>query len=207
MLAGVAAIGCQQATNRAAEGTASTSQISTATSPKAEHTRQPARSNAPTAFPHRKPAARSSAPRVPGNLKPVPARKIRTLPKIPITAPAAFGGGVFARVVHTSAIRVSAHGPGDVGGNAVAVTLAITNKSGAVILLNSVSVNAVYAATVPASPFETKPAAPIHGSLASGATRSGVYVFMIPSAHRHDVTILVSYSPGHPIAVLEGAAG
>lgn len=128
------------------------------------------------------------------------------LPRVPITATAAFGGGISARVARTAAIVVSAHGPGEVSGPAVAVTIAITNRSEAAIALDSVNVTAAYGAGAPASPFETKPAAPLRGSLASNATRSGVYVFMIPSTQRSNVTVAVSYSPGHPIAVLQGAA-
>ncbi|RBY86145.1 hypothetical protein [Blastococcus sp. TF02A-26] len=117
------------------------------------------------------------------------------------------GDGVTARVIGLEAIEGTGTGRGNVSGPALRLTVGITNGSGDAIDLGSVAVNLAYGVdAVPASPLNDPSQAPLSGSLDTGETGEGVYVFSVPQDARGTVSVSVGYRAGAPFMVFTGAA-
>ena len=103
-----------------------------------------------------------------------------------------FGGEVSARIVSLTPYAATASQAGEVSGPAVLVELELLNESADSMPLDPVTVNAYYGADrIPASPVTSDPAsAPFTGTLESGATARGSYVFSV--VENEPVTITVS---------------
>lgn len=103
------------------------------------------------------------------------------------------------------AIEGEATGPGNVAGPAVRVTVRLTNATGEVHSLDGVSVTLAYGpGGTPASPLEDRSRRPFAGSLASGDSVEGVYVFSVPRDGMDSVVVEVGHGPGVPRAVFAG---
>lgn len=136
----------------------------------------------------------------------VPSVKTRTLPPVPINSPAAFGGGVSARVTKVADQKQTDQGPGVVAGApAVAFTLEFTNNSGKPISVNTVNVTATYGHGSPAVPANQSSNEPLRNDVKAGGTAKGVYAFVIPKADRARVALAVWYAQGKPTVVFSGA--
>lgn len=105
---------------------------------------------------------------------------------------AEFGGDVSARIVSITPYTATASQAGEVSGPAVLVELELLNESGNALPLDPVTVNAYYGADrIPASPVTSDPAsAPFTGTLESGASARGSYVFSV--VENEPVTVTVS---------------
>jgi hypothetical protein len=103
-----------------------------------------------------------------------------------------FGGDVSARIISITPYAATASQAGEVSGPAVLVELELLNESGDALPLDPVTVNAYYGADrIPASPVTSDPAsAPFTGTLESGATARGSYVFSV--VENEPVTVTVS---------------
>lgn len=115
------------------------------------------------------------------------------------------GTGVGVALSGIESITTEAELPGEVAGPGVKVTVAITNDSTAAIDLGNVVVDLQDAAGTPAIPM-TVGATPFTGSVASGATATGTYVFSVPASYANPATITVTYAAGAPVAVFTGDA-
>lgn len=136
----------------------------------------------------------------------VPSVQVRTMPPVPISAPAAFGGGVSARVTKVADQKQTDQGPGVIAGApAVAFTLEFTNHSGKPISVNTVNVTATYGHGAPAVPANLSSNRPLRNDIKSGGTATGVYAFVIPRADRAKVSLAVWYAQGKPTVVFSGA--
>lgn len=130
-----------------------------------------------------------------------PVAAISSLPPVPVGQPAAFGGGLVAKVATIDPIDVNAQGPGEIAGPGVAVNVDLSNESKDPIDLGGVVVNAYYGGGTPAGSTAGAPAAPAAGPLAPGETKRGVYVFQVPRAQAGSLVVEVNYS-GSPNVVL-----
>ena len=136
----------------------------------------------------------------------VPEVQLTTNAPVPLDGTADFGGSVTAKLTEVNAIDATARVPGELSGPALAVTVEIENSSADPIGLDNVTVNLDTAGGTPASPVTSDPAAPLSGTLMPGETRTGVYVFTVPTGSRADVGITVLYSTGAPIVLFSGDA-
>lgn len=130
----------------------------------------------------------------------------------PSEAPVALGapaqvGDVTVSLVGIDAIQGTAHGPGDVAGPALRVTVRLDNGTSDPLDLLGVSVTMSYGSdATPASPLGDPSAAPFGGTLEPGQSARAVYVFRVPTDARNAVSVSVGYQPGAPYAVFTGAA-
>jgi hypothetical protein len=185
------------------------------TRPSGQSTGKP-RSTTDSAPPTGRPAttaATSLAPRTtavppPGGLGnvavTVPSRSVTTDPAVPITAPATFGSRISARILSAESITAQAHGPGEISGPGVALTIRISNESSHAVDLGSVTVNVTGSNGSPGLQLLGPPATPFAGSLAAGRTAQAVYVFTIPVPQRSPMTVSISYSAAAPVLVFRG---
>lgn len=101
--------------------------------------------------------------------------------ELPVVAPGEvvdLGSGVRVSVLELRPVDVQARGPGEVSGTGVAVTVEVDNTSSAPFDLGSVVVNAATGPELePAIPTDAEPADSLRGTLGTGATATGVYVF------------------------------
>jgi hypothetical protein len=124
---------------------------------------------------------------------------------VPITSPAAFGGGVSARVTKVADQTQTDQGRGVItGAPAVAFTVQFSNHSNKPVSVNTVNVTATYGNGTPAVPANVSSNQPLRNDLKPGGTASGVYAFAIPKSDRHKVSLMVWYAQGQPTVVFSG---
>ncbi len=104
------------------------------------------------------------------------------------------------------AINATAHGPGEIGGPAVELSLRFANGGSHAVSLGSVVVNVYDSSKDPASAIAGPPAKPVSGSLAAHRTTVGRYVFTVAPSKRKPITISVSYSAAAPVVLIVGNA-
>ncbi|HSR24780.1 MAG TPA: hypothetical protein VLW53_14590 [Candidatus Eisenbacteria bacterium] len=144
----------------------------------------------------------------PSALTTVPVGRVRTKAPVPMDEKGDFGGGVGVRLVGIEAVHGVAHGPGQIAGPALRLTLRISNDSAAPVPLTGLVVNVSYGPQhLPASILSGPGAAPFGASVKPGESESGTYVFAVPADGRGQVSVEVSYSAQEPTVVFRGSAG
>lgn len=137
----------------------------------------------------------------------VPVATIPPQPPTPIDSPATDAGGLQFSIGSLIAIQGEPSGPGEVGGPALQLTLTAVNTSSAPVDVSLTLVDLRHGTDqVPAAPFALG-TTPLVGTLAPGASATGVYVFGVPLDQRSEVRIYVSARPDLPAVVFEGAVG
>ncbi|MCZ2830217.1 hypothetical protein O2W14_15375 [Modestobacter sp. VKM Ac-2986] len=130
------------------------------------------------------------------------------LPAVPLDAPATVGNGVVAALPRIESIDASANGPGNIAGPALRVTVQVTNGTAEPVSLGGVATNLYLGPDrTPASPVEDPSQAPFTGTVAPGASATGVYVFSVPVDARSAVTVEVGYEAGAPLLQFTGPVG
>ena len=94
--------------------------------------------------------------------------------------PAPLGAGVSVVLVDSENLDVEARVPGETAGPAVAATLEVRNDSSEPFDLSSLAVTATYGDGTPAIGNDSEPARALTGTVKSGASVKGVYVFRAP---------------------------
>lgn len=119
---------------------------------------------------------------------------------VPIGDEATADDGVVAVITGVTSFTAEAGGVGEVGGDALRVTITLTNTADAARSLGAVTVNLEYGANAtPGSPIFSDPSVvEFGGELAPGESRSGTYVFAVPSGEQGSVTVTVSHAPASP---------
>lgn len=136
----------------------------------------------------------------------VPVATVAPQAATPLGAPATDAGGLRFAIDSIEAVEGEASAPGEIGGPALRVTLRTTNTSSSPVDLSLTVVDLRHGADeVPAAPF-TIGTSPLSGTLAPGASATGVYVFAVPEQRRDQVTIYVNARPELPSVVFEGSA-
>lgn len=130
-----------------------------------------------------------------------------TATPVPLPSPAAPAEDVTARLSKLEAVVGETTIPGEVGGPAVRVTVEVVNGTDEALDLSGVVVNAYYGPDqVPAGPIGQPGGDPFTGTLAPGATATGVYLFSIPEDQRDQVRFEVDLTPESTVVIFEGAA-
>lgn len=132
--------------------------------------------------------------------------EVSTQPAVALAETGDYGNGVTVTLSSIEDVTTSANLPGEISGPGLKVTVQIVNDSGADIDLGNVIVDLQDAAGVPALPMSASPAEPFKGSLAAGATASGIYVFTVPTDYSNPANISVSYTTGAPVVLFVGDA-
>jgi hypothetical protein len=137
----------------------------------------------------------------------VPTVVASSLPPVPMLGSGFFGNGVTAAVTKADAVISAGAGPGEIAGApSVAFTFSVRNASGHPVGLDAVTVTAAYGSrATPASPVSGPQGSPFRGSVSSGQSASGTYVFEIPRGQRGNVTVALSYSVTEPTVVFAGS--
>lgn len=132
---------------------------------------------------------------------------LQTHRPVPMKTAAPFGDGVTATIVSVVPVQSIGKGPGEISGPAIKVTISLENGTNNTVPVNQVTVNASYGtADDPSIPILGDPSAkPFTGTVASGASTRGTYIFDIPTGDRSRVTVSVSHAALSPIVVFRGA--
>lgn len=131
---------------------------------------------------------------------------VKTAASVPLTATASFGGKVTAVITKVARVKATAKGPGEIAGEAIAITLSIHNGSTKSLDLGGLVVNVVDAAGTPQVPTSSEPSDPISGAAAAGSDIKGTYVFTIQNSLKNPVRVSVSYSTEAPVVLFVGDA-
>lgn len=128
-----------------------------------------------------------------------------TAPPVDLEEPAGIGA-LTARLARIEAIEGEADGPGEIAGPALRVTVELTNGGAAEADLTGVVVNLYHGPdAAPAEMLAGSGSDWLEGSLAPGATVTGVYVFTVPADDRVPVQVTVFVTPDEPTVLFEGA--
>ena len=110
------------------------------------------------------------------------------------------GTGVTTELVSLSDTTVTGTGVGETSGPAAKVVLRLVNTTGADVAIDTVTVNAYAADGTPLSPVSSDSAADwFEGTLASGGTADGTYLFSASSSS--SVVVTVSLGADSPLVV------
>lgn len=121
-----------------------------------------------------------------------------------MTSTAAYGNGVTVTVSGVRKINTTAVLPGEIAGPGVQLTIVFRNGSSAPIDLGNAVVDLQDAAGVSATSMTATPAKPVSGSLNSGATATGSYVFTLGKNFPGPAHLSVSYSAQAPVVLFSG---
>jgi hypothetical protein len=130
-----------------------------------------------------------------------PSVAISEAPPVKAGKAAALTEGIKVTIGPIRSIKVAANGPGEIAGDAVTVPIQVQNSSGKAFNLDGFALNATYGKKTPASPTSSGPADPLSGSLKSGSTAKGVYVFSAPHSKASNLRVEVSSSDAAKILI------
>ncbi|MFF1632844.1 hypothetical protein [Leifsonia sp. NPDC058248] len=116
---------------------------------------------------------------------------------------AKLSGGMTAKIVSIEPVDAKAIRAGETAGSAIKVTIALTNTTGKDVSLSQVSVNSYYGSKSTPAVALSNGAKPLHGSLANGATASGVYLFSVPADQRAAAVVTMTDAAGAPVTVFK----
>lgn len=132
---------------------------------------------------------------------PVPPERPAVAPRRTATA----SDRVSVSLSRIEAVQGVAYAPGEIAGPALRVTVRLVNNGSTSLDLGLVAVNAyVGKDRVPAGTVTKPGGKPLSGELAKGRSADGVYLFVVPTTQRQDVTVTVDYRADVPTAVFRG---
>lgn len=115
------------------------------------------------------------------------------------------GNGVAVTVTEIEPVQGVAHGPGEIAGPALRVSVEVANGTNRPVDLEDALVNMYYSkAKTPAHRLSGPGVEPFRGSVAPGKAESGRYVFRVPDDQRKVVTVEFSYSTHAPTVIFSG---
>jgi predicted small secreted protein len=116
-------------------------------------------------------------------------------------------GGITVSLKSIKSTKVTGHGPGEISGPALVVTVAIMNASASKVSVDSAIVTLIDSKGNVGTPMTESPARPFTGSVAAGKSATGVYVFQVGTKVRNPIHVSVTYSTEHITALFVGNAG
>jgi hypothetical protein len=124
---------------------------------------------------------------------------------VAFTSSVAVKKGVVVRVAKIESVSGKASIPGEVAGPSIRFTVTVSNGTDAPIGLDTVAVNSYYGSSkTPAISLSSPGGKPFAGTLSSGSSATGVYVFNIPKSSRTHVELTVDFSVNTVLAVYSG---
>jgi hypothetical protein len=146
------------------------------------------------------PARRTGTAPPPVDTK-APKVAVTTLPAVPVGSRTPISANVLVSVRGLRTLTVSATGPGEIAGSAVAFAVEIRNQGSRPVDLGGFTVTASYGSKVPAPPSNAAPADALTGRLDPGGTAAGTYVFRMPANQVGSVRIQVSSNASPNVVV------
>lgn len=126
---------------------------------------------------------------------------------VALTKPVDVDSRVRLSLTRIRPVQVTAVGPGEIAGPALAVTVHVDNRSSRPIDLEYAAVNVIGSdGQVGNESPESPAAAPFPARVAPGAAADGTYVFQMPTSVRNPINVYVSYTAGGPTAHFHGNA-
>jgi len=125
---------------------------------------------------------------------------------VKLDKPSDTGEGATVRITSVKALNAKAQLPGEVAGPAVALTVVVKNSSAEPLNIGTVVVSLLDATGAPGNEMSSAPAKPLTGTLASGKTATGVYVFTVGKQRREPISVSVTLTGGAPVLVFKGDA-
>jgi hypothetical protein len=116
-------------------------------------------------------------------------------------------GSVAVSLKSIKSTKVTGHGPGEISGPALVVTVVVRNGSKSSVSVDSAIVTLIDSKGNVGTPMTESPAHPFTGSVAAGDSATGVYVFQIGKKVRNPIRVSVTYSTEHTTALFVGNAG
>ena len=115
--------------------------------------------------------------------------------------------GVTVSLKSIKSTKVTGHGPGEISGPALVVTVVLRNSSKSMVSVDSAIVGLIDSKGNVGMPMTGSPARPFTGSVAAGDSATGVYVFQVGTKVRNPIRVSVTYSTEHTTALFVGNAG
>jgi hypothetical protein len=116
-------------------------------------------------------------------------------------------GAIAVSLKSIKSTKVTGHGPGEISGPALVVTVVVKNGSKSRVSVDSAIVTLIDSKGNVGTPMTESPARPFTGSVAAGDSATGVYVFQIGKKVRNPIRVSVTYSTEHTTALFVGNAG
>ncbi|HEY3408408.1 MAG TPA: DUF4352 domain-containing protein [Propionicimonas sp.] len=116
-------------------------------------------------------------------------------------------GAIAVSLKSIKSTKVTGHGPGEISGPALVVTVVVMNGSKSSVNVDSAIVTLIDSKGNVGTPMTESPARPFTGSVAAGDSATGVYVFQIGTKVRNPIRVSVTYSTEHTTALFVGNAG
>lgn len=129
---------------------------------------------------------------------------MQTKPPVRLHEPAQVTPSVTLRISSVKAVRAQARLPGEVSGPGVLVAVVVTNHSGRGVRVGDAVVTMIDSAHAPSGMITDSRARPLSGVLAAGRTRTGTYVFTVPTSRRSPVTVSVTLTGDSPVVTFVG---
>lgn len=167
----------------------------------------PTSAASPTPTPVPTPGTPAATPPPPPATAGPPASDAPIAPEAPAVAPTdpAEQAGVVVELVRVERVQGVAAAPGEISGPAVRLTVRITNGSSKPIDAGLVAVNVYYGAARDPAPSIMQPGGePFAGSIASGESATGVYLFEGDGVELADTLVGVDAVPGEPTFTFRG---
>lgn len=167
---------------------------------------------APTAVPTQSatvaPTSTQSSPAVtPGKIdQTVAPQKQETAKPVDLDKPQT-AGAIAVSLKGIKSTKVTGHGPGEISGPALVVTVVVKNGSKSRVSVDSAIVTLIDSKGNVGTPMTESPAHPFTGSVAAGDSATGVYVFQVGTKVRNPIHVSVTYSTEHITALFVGNAG
>lgn len=116
-------------------------------------------------------------------------------------------GSIAVRLKSIKSTKVTGHGPGEISGPALVVTVVVKNGTKSRVSVDSAIVTLIDSKGNVGTPMTESPARPFTGSVAAGKSATGVYVFQVGTKVRNPIHVSVTYSTEHITALFVGNAG
>jgi hypothetical protein len=116
-------------------------------------------------------------------------------------------GGITVSLKSIKSSKVTGHGPGEISGPSLVVTVEIKNASASKVSVDSAIVTLIDSKGNVGTPMTESPARPFTGSVAARGSATGVYVFQVGKKVRNPIHVSVNYSTEHITALFVGNAG
>lgn len=129
---------------------------------------------------------------------------VPTARAVALTDKASITKGVSVVIRSVKPLKVGAAGPGEIAGEALAVTVVVDNRSAKALDLTSAVVTAVRDDGSPLLPTTSGPYAALAAKVAPGSATSATYVFLLNPPVDGDIHVFVSCTPALATAEFAG---
>ncbi len=159
-----------------------------------------------TARPKAPPRSTKPAGTASSRMSVVPTKAVKTT-QAPIDEPGKLGNGVTVKVSGIESVKGVAHGPGEIAGPALRVSITVNNDTAKPVSMGLALANLYYGREKsPARELSGPGAKALTASIRAGDSATGAYVFSVPTSERKHIAVEFSYTTRAPVIVFSGSA-